>query len=121
MKLDVSLQACGLYEDPSSFKRDPHKPPPKHEKSSEEPADAADTENRIAPCIGDTDLYHEIMRSKIKINRAVKRALQERRSLRSDGPRVSALALPASAEPPQDADRSYRWKKFNTAVGLQFR
>ncbi|MGH0163829.1 UNVERIFIED_CONTAM: hypothetical protein FKN15_045821 [Acipenser sinensis] len=121
MKLDVSLQACGLYEDPSSFKRDPHKPPPKHEKSSEEPADAADTENRIAPCIGDTDLHHEIMRSKIKINRAVKCALQERRSLRSDGPRVSALAQPASAEPPQDAYRPYRWKKFNTAVGLQFR
>ncbi|XP_058861622.1 tetratricopeptide repeat protein 16 isoform X1 [Acipenser ruthenus] len=121
MKLDVSLQACGLYEDPSSFKRDPHKPPPKHEKPSEEPADAADTENSIAPCIGDTDLYHEIMRSKIKINRAVKCALQERRSLRSDGPRVSALARPASAEPPQDADRPYRWKKFNTAVGLQFR
>ncbi|XP_058843214.1 tetratricopeptide repeat protein 16-like [Acipenser ruthenus] len=121
MKLDVSLQACGLYEDPSSFKRDPHKPPPKHEKPSEEPADAADTENRIAPCIGDTNLYHEIMRSKIKINRVVKCALQERRSLRSDGPRVSALARPASAEPPQDADRPYRWKKFNTAVGLQFR
>ncbi|XP_041090261.1 tetratricopeptide repeat protein 16-like isoform X2 [Polyodon spathula] len=121
MKLDVSLQACGLYEDPSSFKRDPHKPPAKHEKASEEPADTEDTKNRIAPCIGDTDLYHEIVMSKVKINRAVKCALQERRSLRYDGPRVSALARPASAEPPQDADRPYRWKKFNTAVGLRFR
>nr|XP_014341677.1 PREDICTED: tetratricopeptide repeat protein 16 isoform X2 [Latimeria chalumnae] len=125
--LDISLQNCAPFKTQAaahslSWKTTKSLPPDEQEqgapaaKPEETEADTQEKEvqetgSDITPCVSESELYTEIIDCKMKVDKEIKKAFQDRKSLKSDRPKLNALKPPTEAP-----SKPYHWKQAKFPV-----